>query len=85
LIHLNVYDLIPWEVTQDRLPCDLRNSHEVFRSCHEQLDTIAIDIAQFRPQVLYDIDGLLQKKQKKKGETMMSDGTEHKFGRREEI
>jgi hypothetical protein len=82
LIHLNVYDLIPWEVTQDRLPCDLRNSHEVFRSCHEQLDTIAIDIAQFRPQVLYDIDGLIQKK---KGETMVSDGTEHKFGRREEI
>jgi hypothetical protein len=39
------------------------------RSCHKELDTIAIDFAQFRPEVLYDIDGLLQKK-------IVSDGTE---------
>jgi hypothetical protein len=59
LIHLNVYDLVPREITQDRLPRDPGNSHEVIRAHHKQFDAIAVDLAQFGPEVLHDIDGLL--------------------------
>jgi hypothetical protein len=59
LVHLDVHDLVPWEITQDRLPCNPGNSHEVIRSRDEQFDTIALDLAEFGPEILHDINSLL--------------------------
>jgi hypothetical protein len=59
-VQLDVYDFVARQVTQDRLPRNPGNSHELIRARHEQFDPIAIDIAQFGPKLLHDIDRLLQ-------------------------
>src|SRR6266404_4536912 len=62
-IHLDMHDLISREVTQDHGPCHPGHPHVVVRTSHKQVDPIALDLTQLRPELDYHIDCLLQFRQ----------------------
>lgn len=58
-VHLDVHDLVTREVTEDELPRHLGHAHKLVGTPDEQVDTVAVMVAQLGPELQHIIDGLV--------------------------
>ena len=65
LVYLDLHDLVALEIAEDELPRHLGHAHELIGEPDEQLDAVAVKLAQLGPELEHIIDRILSKATKK--------------------